>query len=226
MAIKNTLIELFGKSPIRPIQEHMEVSTSAADELLKFIEASKQGQWQQASEVYDTICDIENRADDLKRNLRLHLPKSLFLPVPRGDLLELLTVQDKIANISKDIAGLMLGRKMAFPQELQSNLVEFLSTSIATAKKALSAIHELDELLESGFSGRELTIVEKLVEELNDLEKKADGHERTMRAGLFQLESELPPVEVMFLYRAIEFIGELADNSQKVGSRLLLLLAR
>ncbi|HBP75141.1 MAG TPA: phosphate transport regulator, partial [Alcanivorax sp.] len=37
---------------------------------------------------------------------------------------------------------------------------------------------------------------------------------------------ELPPVDVIFLYKIIEWIGDLADRAQKVGGRLQLLLAR
>lgn len=224
--IKNPLMELFGRSPIRPIQEHMQVSTSAAEALVEFFTASKEDSWDKAEASYNNISKIESQADELKTQLRLHLPKSLFLPVPRTDLLELLTMQDRIANIAKDISGLMLGRKMHFPDALQEQLLEFVNTSIATALQALKAIQELDELLESGFSGRELDVVERLVEELNALENKADKHEIDIRAGLFAIESELPPVDVMFLYRVIEWIGDLADCAQKVGSRLLLLLAR
>ena len=80
--------------------------------------------------------------------------------------------------------------------------------------------------MEAGFSGREIKIVEKLIEELDALEKKSDGLEITIRASLFKLEAELPPVDVMFLYKVIDWIGDLADRSQTVGSRLQLLLAR
>ncbi len=226
MKLKNTFADLFGASPIRPLQEHMAVSVSAADELVDFFTAAIAGDWEKAEAEYNEIRSIENKADELKKELRLHLPKSLFLPVPRSDLLDLLTKQDKIANTAKDIAGIMLGRKMSIPQAMQATMLEFVVTSVATADKALKAIGELDELLESGFSGREADIVERLVSELDEFEHKADEHEVAIRALLFSLESELPPVDVMFLYQTIDTIGDLADRSQKVGARLLLLLAK
>ncbi len=224
--IKNTLVDLFGKSPIKPLQKHMTVSASAADELIAFFTAVLANDWEKAEDEYNKIRAIENEADVLKKDLRLHLPKSLFLPVPRSDLLDLLTKQDKIANTAKDIAGLMLGRNMAIPPSMHTLMLDFVAISVDVVHKALKAIGELDELLESGFSGNELIIVERLVAELDGLERQADDHEIAVRRQLFSLEAELPPIEVMFLYRIIESIGELADRSQKVGSRLLLLLAR
>ncbi len=204
----------------------MTVSVSAAQELVAFFEATIQEDWTQAEKIQRNIRDIEHKADELKKELRLHLPKSLFLPVPRTDLLELLAMQDKIANRTKDIAGIMLGRKMVIPGTLQAQMLEFVRSAVAAAEQALKAIGELDELLESGFSGQELQIVEKLIEELDALETKSDSLEVQIRAALFALESELPPVDVIFLYKIFDWVGDLADRAQAVGSRLQLLLAR
>ena len=47
-----------------------------------------------------------------------------------------------------------------------------------------------------------------------------------IRTQLFAVENELPPVQVIFLYRIIEWVGDLADLAQRVGSRLEIMLAR
>ena len=86
MASGNPFGNLFGKSPIKPIQEHMQVADQAAQLLTSFIQAKLDDDWERAQELYQEISEIEQRADKLKRNVRRHLPKSLFLPVPRTDL--------------------------------------------------------------------------------------------------------------------------------------------
>ena len=162
----------------------------------------------------------------MKRELRLQLPKSLFMPVDRGDLLDLLSLQDKIANRTKDIAGLMLGRKMVIPSSLHQQMLDFVSSSLEAGRQALKAINELDELLEVGFSGKEVDFVENMIGELDHLEDKTDQLEQNIRHKLFELEQDLPPIDVMFLYQIIDMIGELADLAEGVGGRLQLLLAR
>jgi len=91
---------------------------------------------------------------------------------------------------------------------------------------ALKAINELDELLETAFSTREQKVVNHIISAINDLESESDKIQHKIRAKLFPLESSLPPVDVMFYYRAVEWLGELADAAQKVGSRLEVLLAK
>ena len=226
MSLSNPISSLFGKSPIRPMQQHMSVVSACAEQLENFMSAAIADDWNKAKDIYLSIRKAENEADDLKKKLRLQLPKNLFMPVDRRDLLHLLSTQDRIANRSKDIAGLMLGRKMGIPSAIQSQMAEFVKSAIATTQQALKAINELDELLETGFSGQEVTFVEELIAKLDNLEDTTDQQEMDIRHKLFELESELPPVDVMFLYQVIDTIGEISDLAEDVGDRLQLLLAR
>ena len=221
----NPFTNLFGQSPIRPIQQHMETAHDCASHLSDYFQAALKTDWDTAKELQKKITKLEREADKLKKQVRLNLPKSLFLPVPRTDLLELISMQDKVANCSKDIAGLMLGRKMEIPEKLAPQITEYVDVAIATSAQALKAIQEMDELLETGFKGREIKVVAGLIKELDRLENENDKLQVKVRAQLFKLEKNIPPVDVMFLYKIIDWIGELADHAQKVGSRLQGLIA-
>ncbi|HBX99937.1 MAG TPA: TIGR00153 family protein [Gammaproteobacteria bacterium] len=224
--MNNPISALFGPSPIRPIQKHMAKAQNCITLLGDFLEATYSKEWQKAEEIQETICKTENEADTLKREIRTHLPRSLWLPVARNDLLEMLQIQDRLANRARDIAGLMLGRKIEIPIELVEGVRDYYHKNLNTSAQALKAINELDELLETGFRGKEATLVEELVVELDELEHQSDVSQIKLRAMLFQMEDSLPPVHVIFLYKIIDRLGELADISQKIGSRLLLLIAK
>jgi predicted phosphate transport protein (TIGR00153 family) len=226
MAGRNPIGNLFGRSPIGPIQEHMQIANEAAQHLPELIQASADDDWQRAKEVAKSITTAEKEADKLKRSVRRHLPKSLFLPVPRSDLLGLVSVQDQVANIAKDVAIIMLGRNMRFPEKLLPDVLDYTATCVATCGQALRAIQELDELLEVGFSGREVKRVEAMLKELDKLERRTDKQAISLRARLFRMEAELPPVDVMFYYRAFALLGTLADTAETVGDRLQILLAK
>lgn len=222
----NPFVSLFGRSPIGPMQQHMAKAHECAANLLPFIEASMAGDWSRAEQIQQDMARLEQEADKLKKDVRLNLPKSLFLPVPRSDLLELLSVQDKVANRAEDIVGLMLGRQMQVPAALQPLMRQYVARTVDASAQALRAMNELDELLETGFAGREAKLVETLVEELGQIEQDTDRLQVEMRRGLFALEKDLPPVDVMFLYQIIDWVGDVADRAQRVGNRLEQLLAR
>ncbi len=217
---------LFGSSPIKPLQEHMTLVLICAGELHGFLEAVFAGDWERAEALQQDIARKEDEADALKRKLRLHLPRSLFMPVSRRDLLEVLRMQDGIANKTRDIAGLILGRRMSFPESLHGELLAYADRSIDAARQAQAAINELDELLATGFRGNEVELVEQIIKKLDNIESDSDEMQVRVRASLFRLEKNLPPVDVMFMYKIIDWIGDLADKAQRVGSRLELMLAR
>ena len=217
---------LFGRSPIAPLQDHMKVSAECAGQLLSYFEAVYEEDWDKAKSVYDSIGALEQEADEMKREIRINLPKSLFLPVSRSDLLELLHNQDRIPNRAKDIAGLILGRQMSMPEPIRKVMLEYITVSVSATSFALKALEELDELVESGFSGREMDLIEKLVDSLDDVEHESDIKQIEVRSRLMSVERDLDPIDVMFMYRIIEWIGDLADDSQTVGNRMLYLIAR
>lgn len=222
----NPFISLFGRSPIKPMQQHMAKAHECAACLVPLFTAVVAHDWATVEQIQQQMARLEMEADVLKKGVRQNLPKSLFLPVPRSDLLELLSVQDKVANRAKDIAGLMLGREMLIPESVSSLMLTYVQRTVDASAQALKAMNELDELLESGFSGREATLVEAMIAELDNIEHETDHLQIDVRRALFKVEKELPPVDVMFLYQIINWIGEVADRAQRVGYRLEQLLAR
>ncbi len=226
MAINIPITSLFGKSPIRPIQQHMTVVAECTLRLRELFDAAAAGDWATVNKVHKKICKDENKADKLKRDLRHQLPKSIFMPIDRRDFLKLLSTQDDIADRCQDIAHLMVSRKISLPAPLQEKMNELVNSAIATTTQAETAINELDELLETGFSGRQVDFVEGLIKKLDDLEDTTDDLEQEIKNQLFKIESELPPVDVMFLYKLIDWVGNISDKAENVGDCLHQMLAR
>lgn len=226
MTLSNSISNIFGVSPIKPLQNHMAEAINCVIHLEDFLSATFENDWDTASAVFDKIKADEQSADKLKKQFRMHMPKSLFMPVSRGDLLGILTQQDNIANITKDICGIILGRQMAIPKELQADFLGFADCSAETCHKAQGAINELDELLETGFAGAEVKFVQKLIRELAAQEQKVDKKELKLRKKLFNIETGLSPIDVIFMYNIIDQIGSLADTAELIGNQVELLLAK
>ena len=226
MARTDNITSLFGKSPITPLQKHMKQVHSCLKDFAVFAKASNAQDWDTAETIHISINNKEQKADKLKKKLRMNLPSTFMMPFSRRDLLDVLLIQDSIANITKDLAGLMMTRRMVFPEEIAGDFIKLAGLCIKTSAAALMAINELDELLETAFSSRERKIVDKMIKTVNELEHETDDAQNDIRNKLFTLESNFPPVDVMFYYRAIEWLGETADAAQKVGSRFEVMLTK
>jgi predicted phosphate transport protein (TIGR00153 family) len=221
----NVLANIFGSSPVRPLEKHIGISFSCAKQLHGFFAAAIKGDWEKVAVVRGEIERLEHEADDLKKKIRLGLPKSLFMPVPREDLLELLLVQDKIANRTKDVSGIVLGRKLPIPADIADQFLEFVDRNVDAAKQARKSVRELDELFTAGFRGAEVELVTALIEELDRIETDTDDKQAALRAAVYSIEETLNPIDAVFLYQVIELTGEIADMAERVGRRLELLLS-
>lgn len=226
MVTHNPFSAMFGRSPFQPLLAHIVKANECADQLLPFFEATLEGDWEAAEKHRENVTRLEHEADDLKTELRLNLPNTLFLPVSRTDLLDLISVQDKIANKVRDITGIMLGRRMQMPETLAQPMRDYITTSVACVAQSRQALEELKDLLESGFGRNVAEVMQKLIRELHVLEHQADDQQIAVRRTLFELESELPPVDVIFFYKIIDWVGEVSDRAERVGSRLQILTAR
>jgi predicted phosphate transport protein (TIGR00153 family) len=217
---------IFGNSPVRPLQEHMEKIVACVSELTPFTKAVLKHDEQGLAIHHQNIVTMENEADALKKDLRLRLPSSLFMPIDRRDVLEVLTMQDMVAGSARDVAGLIIGRNMIIPKSMAKGYKKLVKRSIDACKQAYIAISDLDELIETGFGKVERKRIGRLLIKLDVIEQHTDELQVVLRNELFKLENELHPVNIMFLYKVIDLTGNIADRAQRVGSRLQLMLAR
>jgi len=221
-----SLANLLGRSPFKPLQQHMRAALETAREVPGLFEALAAGDQDKVASIKDRIFEKEAAADTIKNELRAHLPKSLFMPVDRRDLLELLQMQDSIADTAQDIAGLLVERPMEIPETLREPLLTLTGRCVDVCEHALKVIEELDDLVEMGFKGKEATQVEGMIDELNRIEDETDDLGLELTRKLFEQEDSMKPVSVMMWYQLIAWIGDLADFAEKVGDRLRLLIAR
>lgn len=213
-------------SPIKPLRAHMASCQQCVTTLGDFLAASYEQDWDRALELQHSIKRLENEADEQKRAIRKSLTKSLLMPFSRADVISLLAMQDKLANKAKDVAGIMLGRKMVVPESITPQFQEHYLACKEVAAAAATAINELESLLETGFAHREFEQVMGLVEDLDRLEEGCDEKEIQLRKSVMEIEDSLKAVNVIFLYRVIQLIGEIADISERIGNRLLVLVSK
>ncbi len=220
------LARLIKRSPFKALQQHMRAVIVCVEHVPELFEALIAGDSAGVEAAKEKIFQHEAEADKIKNDLRANLPKSLFMPVDRRDLLEILQLQDSIADTAQDIAGLLIERPMKVPKPLREPLTTLVVRCLDTCKHCAKVIEELDELVEMGFRGREAEDVVRMIDELNRIEDETDDLGLELARQLFAHEEQMNPVSVVMWYQLIHWIGDLADYAEKVGDRLRLLIAR
>ncbi len=223
---KPSLSGLLRQSPFKPIQQHMRTVFSCICLIPPLFDALYRKDTPQVRDFAKQISVLESEADRIKNTFRLNMPKSLFLPVDREDLLGLISDQDIIANTAEEIGQILSFRDMEVPDALKELLDELLEGTMEISSDAKALIEQLDELLEVGFGGRETEKVAGMITGLRRSEHSIDTIMHRTRKALFAVESQLDPVSVIFWYKLIGLLGGISDQAENMADRLLLFLSK
>ena len=226
MKSTNPIAALFGRSPFKPTQEHMRLVQDCVSRLSSMTEALIARETATLADIHREILDLERRATELQRQIRLRLPRSLFMPVERRDLLELLERQDRVAREARLIADCLFQHPPQIPAALREDLRALIQSSSAACQQATTIVDELDELIETGFRGPEASRVERMIDTLDQLGRDTDARCLDVGRALFDLEPELTPLDLVWLHQLIRSLGALAARATQVGDHLLPLIAR
>jgi len=228
MAMKTTspLAGLLRKSPFKPIQEHMRTVSSCVSLLQPLFEALSAKDEALVKQLAQQISELETDADKQKSVFRLHMPKTLFMPVDRRDLLHLLRNQDSLADDAEKISQILTSRDMEIPDAIKGLLDELLADTLQICSEAKLMIEELDELVQVGFGGREHDKVIEMIAGVRRSENNLDQILHRIKRALFTVEDSLNPVSVMFWYQIIDLLGNMSDQAENMSDRLLLFLSK
>jgi len=206
------------------MQEHMRAAVECASQVVPLIDAMALGDDEAIASQRAEIDRLEHKADELKHDIRSHLPRRLMLAMERRDMLDILDCQDSIADTAQDIAELADQRRMHLPEPLAQPFKALTAKVIAACDQGQKVIGELDELVETGFGDREVARLEGMIAELGRIESETDVLSDKAARVLFSLEGELG-VATVYWHQLILWIADLADYAERVGNRLRLLIA-
>jgi predicted phosphate transport protein (TIGR00153 family) len=167
---------------------------------------------------------MEHEADLTKNDIRNHLPKSLFLPIDRAHFLEILAVQDSIADKAEDVGILLTLRPLESFQNFHNDLIAFFKKVELVFHDAKQIIEEIDELLESSFGGIEAEKVKSMVEHTAYKEADADKMQKQLMKQLFTHGDRLSVPAFHLWMRLIEEVGAISHLSERLANRIRMIL--
>jgi uncharacterized protein len=221
-----TLLNLFGRSPFAPLQSHMEQVSACVHLLVAIFNALEKKDYDAVEAIATKIADFEHQADLTRNQILNHLPKSLYLPIDRSQLLEILEIQDEIADKAEDVSVLINLKPLELHAHFQEEFKDFLTKSISTFDSALLIIKELHELLESSFGGIEAEKVRTLIEEVAFKEHEVDLVQRKLLKKLFHSDELMPYTTFHIWQKICEALSSISNLSEMLAFRIRLTLEK
>ncbi|WP_213318974.1 TIGR00153 family protein [Chlamydiifrater volucris] len=215
-----TLARLFGQSPFEPLQAHLEVVVECVSLLPEIFSAVRDRRYSEVEEIAQDISEKEYQADCIKNDMRNHLPMGIFTPVSRVDLLEIISVQDSIADAAEDVGILLTVKQLTFLEEFEAIFFDFLDKNLEAFGIAATLIQEFNQLLESSFGGRKADKAREYVKDVAKAEHQADVLQRKLMKVLFHDDLVMTEKYLYLWLRVIKRTAGVSDASEKLANRI------
>ncbi|WP_201456551.1 TIGR00153 family protein [Chlamydia sp. 17-3921] len=215
-----TLARLFGQSPFAPLQAHLEIVTFCVHQMLPLFSALRDGQHGVVAEIAKAISEKEYQADCIKNDMRNHLPVGLFMPISRAGILEIISIQDSIADTAEDVAILLTIRRLCFYSSMEKLFFQFLEKNLEAFELTMTLLHEFNKLLESSFGGRKADKARLLVGRIAKAEHESDVVQRELMQVIFSDEFVIPEKEFYLWLQVIRRTAGISDSSEKLAHRI------
>ena len=226
MMMVRSILGLFAESPFGPLRELAHKVRECAEEVPPLFDALFEEDYDAVRAKAEEISHLEHEADIAKDKVRDKLPKTIFLPVDRRDLLDVIAILDAVADCAEDVGILFTLREMEPHEEMVEPLKKLLRRVMAVVDQATKIVDQLDVLVEAGFSGPEAVRVKEMIDELNRLEHEADIVQDDLARKLFSLEDEIKPGSLFIWNKILNKVGDIANTAEKMGNRLRLFIAQ
>jgi predicted phosphate transport protein (TIGR00153 family) len=220
-----SIFSLFAPNPFSPLQAMADKVQECAMEVPVLFDAFFDGDYERVRALAEHISHLEHEADVVKTRVRDSLPRKIFLPVDRRDLLDVLSSLDAIADASEDIGVLFTLREMEPHEELIAPLKSLIRRVMATVEKSNEVIVQFGTLVESSFSGKEVRRTLELIDELGRLEHEADIIQDDLARCLFAIEDDIKPGSLLIWNKIFNKLGDMANHAERMGNRLRVLIA-
>lgn len=219
-----TILGIFGHSPFASLQSHMEIVDKCVQMLPALFEAMKNRDYTNMENIAEKVSEQEHHADLTKYHIRNNLPKNIYLPMERQHLLDILSLQDDIADKAQDIGVLANLKVLEIHPNFQEDFNDFLAKNIEAFEGVHQIINEMHELLETSFGGLEAEKVRNMVDHVAYKEHEVDLIQRKLLKKLYQSDQEMTYSSFYLWQKIFEEVGAISNLSQKLANRVRLTL--
>lgn len=214
------------KSPFEGMLEHMNKVKECIEVLKKGLKDYYEGNFEKFSEIAKKVSKLEHEADLIKGNIRAHLPRSILMPVDKGQFQWLLREQDAILDHAENLAEMLEMRHTKIPKELRNLFIEHMEKVMETVKATEEAMNRFKILLETSFVTKERDMVKEKIHEVHRKEWEADQIKYKLTREIYKMEKKLKPMDEYHLLKIADWVDDIADHAENVADLIRAMIAR
>ena len=201
-----------GEKILEMVESHLELTKMAVSDLYKMVEAAGKGETADSKSFFESLSQMEMKADALRREMVEELTRSEMFPEEREDLMELVRAVDWVADWSREagriLAIIPFDRAPEEMKEAAQNMCRANNYCVSVLAKCIDVLPK-DTQEAINLANK----VEMLEEEMDELYGIARRHLATLEFEGFTTGSLI--LLNMFL-DALETVADWCENTADI----------
>jgi predicted phosphate transport protein (TIGR00153 family) len=219
-----SFFSLFFESPFVKLKNHANKVKECAWMFKRAVNCYVEQDCEEFDKLTEDVAMLESQADELKRNLRNHLPRGIFMPVDKFVLLDCLREQDHVLDdVEEALYWLSFKPMGGIPEELVGDFLDLIDAVIPAIEKMPDMSEQAIVYFRSG-TEEQRNKLKSIVREIYQAEKESDHLEHELKKKAFALLKD--PVEIYHIVRLVEIVGDICDHAQNASDRMRTMIAR
>ena len=163
-----------GEKVLEMVEEHLELTKNAVESLYKQIDATASGHEANSLSFYESLSQMEMKADSLRREMVEELSKSEMFPEEREDLMEMVRAVDWVADWSREAGRILVIIPFdKAPPEMKTAALNMSKTNINCVEVLVECIKILPSEPQKAIGlANEVEILEEELDELYAIARK------------------------------------------------------
>ncbi|MBW1926939.1 MAG: TIGR00153 family protein [Deltaproteobacteria bacterium] len=214
---------LFHRSPFEDLQKHADKVKECTQLFREAVVCHIDQECKRFDLLTEQVARLESEADDIKRNIRNHLPRGILMPVDKFEFFDYLREQDKVLDEVEEALFWLSFRPEGIPAELAADIHDLIEAVIPPIEKLPELVTLAREYFKSR-SEKQRTRMKSLIRDIRQHEREADHLERELKFKIFTTIKDA--LVVYHLVRLVEHIGAIADHAQNASDRMRVMIAK
>jgi predicted phosphate transport protein (TIGR00153 family) len=221
--MRSAFMYLFYKSPFENLKKHADKVKDCARVFSRAVACHIDKQCEEFDHLTEEVAKLESEADAIKRNIRGHMPRGIWMPVDKFAFFMYLREQDHVLDAVEEALYWLSYRPEGVQEEVGDDLAYLVESIIPAIEKLSPMVETATDYFRSRLERTRLK-VKSIIRDVRQHEHEADLIERELKHKIFTEIKD--PLQVFHLIRLVETIGSIADHAQNASDMMRAMIAR
>lgn len=226
--------KLFSRSPLIDFKLHAEKCEECSKHLDDVIDlvttlwnegADQKEIMKSLEKAAKKLSKLEFDADKIKNEIRNRVPKKILLPLDKYSLLEMLSLQDSIADKAEQIATFLSLRPLKDLGKKGAELfLDYYKKNQQATTLLFETVKQFQTLLEASFGGVEAVYLKDQIFQISHVKYQADKLQYKLRKEMYKKGEKFTPPDFHMWVKIVNAIGGLSHLCEKLGNKIGIIL--